>query len=42
MTNETSMLEEIIDVAKKHGYTVSDFVINKPRIEIGMEKDAGD
>ena len=36
----TNLLEEIMVIAKKHGYTVCDFMVNNPRIEIGIKKDS--
>ncbi len=39
MAKETNMLEELMAVAKKYGWRISDFSLDAPRIEIGMEKE---
>lgn len=39
MDKQSTMLDELIKVAKKYGYTVSDYMIDNPRIEIGLQKD---
>lgn len=39
MDNESNMLDEILKVAKKYGYTVTDVSLNMPRFEVGMSKD---
>lgn len=39
MNKETNMLEEMMKLAKKYGYTISDFTVDDTRIEIGMLKD---
>jgi hypothetical protein len=37
---ETDLLTKLIEVAKSHGYTVTDFTLeNKGRIELGLKKD---
>ena len=38
MTEEANMLKEIMDLAKKYGYTVSDFTLDDGRVEVGLSK----
>lgn len=37
--DETNLLDEILKLAKKYGYTVTDVMLNMPRFEVGMTKE---
>lgn len=38
MSKETDLLEGMLILAKKYGYTVSDVMIDNPRVEFGLMK----